>query len=170
MVKQRLKRSGFTLIELLVVMAIMMLLMSLVFVGINTSIKHARTVQEMNMVKQIAGAWKVYHGEYGRFPTNMTVTEMSGSVLDIMRGRGPGSTNGLVENPHGLVFMPLRSSTTKLNDRWQSPYQVALDYDYDNDVDVEGYGALHGQVAVWSLGPDRKTGTDDDITSWKKDL
>jgi prepilin-type N-terminal cleavage/methylation domain-containing protein len=167
MVKQRLKRSGFTLIELLVVMAIMMLLTSLVFVAINTSIKHARTVKELNMVKQIAVAWTVYQGEYGHFPTTLTVTEMSGSVLDIMRG--PGSTNGLVENPHGTVFMPLNTRTTSVNDRWGSPYQVALDDDYDNDVDVAGYAdPLHGQVAVWSLGPDGKSGTDDDITSWGK--
>ena len=152
------RRSGFTLLELLAVLAIMLGLAGLIFGAMGAAKKQARRVKTMGMVKQIADAWTVYHGEYGRFPTR-AVTAMDGDALDIMRGGG--------DNPRSVVFMPLRASTTSLNDRWNQAYQVALDDDYDNSVTVPGRSEpLRRQVAVWSLGPDGESGTPDDIASW----
>ncbi len=152
-------RGGFTLLELLAVMAIMLGLAGLLFGAMGAAKQRARRVKTMNMVKQIADAWTFYQADYGRFPAT-SVTAMSGSgVLDIMRGQG--------DNPRGIVYMPLRASTTVVEDAWGNPYRVALDDDYDGTVDVDGT-TIRRQVVAWSLGPDGLSGTPDDVASWKE--
>ena len=151
-------RSGFTLLELLAVLAIMLGLAGLLFGAMGAAKQRTRRVKTMAMVKDIAGAWTAYHAEYGRFPAT-SITDMSGNALDIMRGGG--------DNPHGLVFIPLRASTASMNDAWGNRYRVALDTDYNKLVTVAGT-ELHRQIAVWSLGADGLSGTPDDVSSWKE--
>ena len=57
-----------------------------------------------------------------------------------------------------------------LVDPWGRPYQIVLDADDNNVCDMPGTSlaaAIGVPVAIWSHGPDQKTGTPDDIISWK---
>ena len=66
--------------------------------------------------------------------------------------------SGLLKSPHGYDFV----------DPWGQPYWIRLDYDYDGSITDEATGVSHSSenFLIWSIGPDGKNGTADDITNW----
>ncbi len=69
--------------------------------------------------------------------------------------------NGLLRNKDG--------SYAELFDPWGSPYHLLLDYDYNRQLKdpLTSEIITDVKVLIWSPGPDKKPGTDDDIHSWK---
>jgi len=69
--------------------------------------------------------------------------------------------NGLVRNEEGTY--------AELFDPWGSPYHVLFNYDYDDELRDPFTGKIikNQKVLIWSPGPDGKSGTADDICSWK---
>ena len=62
-------------------------------------------------------------------------------------------------NPRGIMYIEYRDSNYR--DPWGNDYQVAFDFNYDNQIDardVHGYssGNLNTNMAIWSKGPDGK--------------
>ena len=160
----RVRRAGFTLIELLVTLAIILLLAGLVLGGLSTVATKARKAKARTQVAQIATAWTQYLNDYKVFPRvgGSDLTEMNDAALRILTG----------DNPKHFTYLDFRSTTTAYNDPWRGspvPYQFLLDYDLVNRVEDSGRGIpeLRLTVAVWSVGPDRTSGTDDDVTNWK---
>jgi general secretion pathway protein G len=57
-----------------------------------------------------------------------------------------------VANWHG----PYLADETALHDPWNMPYQYAF----------PGHHNARGQYDIWSMGPDQKSGTSDDVGNW----
>ncbi|MBN2559583.1 MAG: alpha/beta fold hydrolase [Phycisphaerae bacterium] len=85
-------------------------------------------------------------------------------LFKLHTGSYPGSLNDLMERPKGK----------KLAEKWSGPYledAAGFKDPWGNEFRyVAGSAARHnkGEFDLWSLGPDGKDGTDDDICNWKK--
>ncbi|TSA36132.1 MAG: prepilin-type N-terminal cleavage/methylation domain-containing protein [Verrucomicrobiaceae bacterium] len=139
------KTSAFTLIELLIVIAIIGILMSLLFPAVNSAIDAARKAQAKNDVTQIATAIVAYETEYGKLPLP-TKTTVDTALVNILAGIDTSAAN----NPRGIVFLEVgarkpdipgkggKSGTNASGfvDPWGSVYQIVMDTDYNNRIDV----------------------------------
>jgi prepilin-type N-terminal cleavage/methylation domain-containing protein len=145
---------AFTLIELLVVIAIIGILASLLFPAVNGAIDSARKAQAKNDVVQIATAVTAYETEYGRLPLP-TKTSVDTELVNVLIGV---STN---DNPRRIVFMEVtaakrgKSGTNSSGfvDPWSTnqPYRIAMDEDYDNEIDAgTNSQPLRKRVGVWN--------------------
>lgn len=83
-------------------------------------------------------------------------------------------------NPGRILFLELPDysprgysgldSNGDFLDPWGMPYQIVLDTDLDGKCVVErsAHGAVERVgVVIWSMGPDSRSGTPDDIVSWR---
>jgi prepilin-type N-terminal cleavage/methylation domain-containing protein len=205
--------AAFTLIELLVVMAIILILAGLLFPALKAVQNQARQTQAKNDLTQIVNAVNAFYTDYGKYPlvTADTIYGPSGvpnnTLFTVLRGLD--STN----NPRQIVFINppyvktpanprsgIATQVTNINsipvavgdfvDPWGTPYNVAIDGNYDNQVanaytDGSAGGdqnatpayALHIGVIAWSFGADQAIGTrtpanssftnSDDVISWQ---
>jgi prepilin-type N-terminal cleavage/methylation domain-containing protein len=190
--------AAFTLIELLVVIVIIAVLMGLAFPVFQSIQNQAKKTQAKNDVTQIVTAVNAFYTEYGKYPI--------GGSPDVALGSGGTITNdglfttlrGLnaTTNPRQVVFIspPDAKDSTKptsgisktdnqFYDSWGSPYALAIDTDYDNQINPNPYGDNNGAgtsplrqgVIAWSLGKDQSLGKNgdkkftgsDDVISWQ---
>ena len=166
-------RDSFTLIELLCVMAIIGTLVGLIVPAIWRMKTQAKITEARSDVRQIVVAWNQYLLDYHRFPA-LQITEMGPDAMDIMRG------NTSSNNTKGIGYMDFRTNTQYFCDPWATPggmagvYHVVLDG--QDGLGLDGRVAYPRQggppvvmplhVIVWSDGPDKISGTDDDVGSW----
>lgn len=197
--KRRTTRSNaFTLIEMLVVISIIVVLMGLAFPAFQGVQNSAKRTQTKNDLVQIATAVNAFYTEYGRYPTTAT-----SDTAAVVGGKGPTSKAlfdelrglaGASLNPRQITFISppdakdqksprggVKTSDGQWYDLWGSPYAVALDADYDNEVSNPysgGAGAgpkLRMGMIAWSLGKDGSGGSGDknsgaskdDVISWQ---
>lgn len=146
-IKRNRRRGGFTLLEILVVVAIIALLAAFVVPSfINTQrgseIKLAGTLVAPN--GPIASAIDTFRLEVGRYPKELA--ELSNKPDDEEEAK---KWNG-----------PYLKDPNSLKDPWGSDIQ----YKRGDD------GAVNEQTYdLWSYGPDKRDGSDDDISNFKKD-
>jgi len=166
--------SGFTLIEMMVVIAIIGLLAGLIMAGLKVAQRQSTNTKARHGVAQLKTAWETFLVDYKRFP-DIGANSKEGAyvitgqdVLQILRGREDYKVNGVVQNPRKLSYMDFHQNATQYLDPWGKPFRMALDTDYDGKVTAMGQ-ALRGNVVVWSAGEDGEDGTDDDVTSWRKE-
>jgi type II secretion system protein G len=149
---------GFTLIELLIVIAIIGILMSLMFPAVNSALNSARRASAQNDVTQIANAITMYQTEYGRMPPESDT--VSGDLLSALMGVSED------DNRRRIVFLEVQDAKRNRSgitndtfvDPWGGSYQVAMDTDYNNTVDLgsaqnrvdPGTSTLRRTVAVWN--------------------
>lgn len=141
-------RRGFTLIEVLLVAGILALLAAFVVPNLMKSGEEAK----INLAKAavgrtgpIANAITKYRFDNGAFPeelADLTSREVPGS-LDIEEKDWKG---------------PYIEDVDMLKDAWSQDYQ----YRAPGEVNEEGYD-------LWSNGPDKEEGTDDDVTNWREE-
>ncbi len=198
----RKQERAFTLIELLVVIAIIAILIGLLFPAFRAVQDQARKTQAKNDLTQIVNAVNAFYTEYGKYPlaTNDNTIGPDNSGLmytlraDPTTANGNPNANNLV-NTRQIVFInpPYVKNDTLGNrrsgvstadgryyDPWGSPYQIAIDGDYNNDIAPNPYTANMGAgpsplsigVIAWSLGKDGVQGTanfnaSDDVISWQ---
>jgi len=199
--------SAFTLIELLVVIAIIAILIGLLFPAFRAVQNQAKQTQAKNDLTQIVNAVNAYYTDYGRYPIDTTVkgtgdatysTDNNGlfDILRNMTGTNPGNTL----DPRAIIFIQppaakdqtnpksgIKTSTGVWYDPWGSPYNVAIDGNYNNIVRAPNYTDLattyvtatdgSGDVGVgtgvisWSFGSDGQQATSykgsDDVISWQ---
>src|SRR6266536_1089407 len=196
------RSSAFTLIELLVVIAIIAILIGLLFPAFRAVQDQARKTQAKNDLTQIVNAVNAFYTEYGKYPlaTNDNTIGPDNSGLmytlraDPTTANGNPNANNLV-NTRQIVFInpPYVKNDTLGNrrsgvstadgryyDPWGSPYQIAIDGDYNNAIAPHPYTANMGAgpsplsigVIAWSLGKDGVQGTanfnaSDDVISWQ---
>lgn len=133
-------RNGFTLIELLLVLVILASLTAIVAPKFTNHAKRARMTQARAQISQFGTALDAFNIDIGRFPTT---TE---------------GLKALVQKPAGL-------------NQWREPYlsrQTTVPKDpWGNDYIYKCPGQ-HNQYEfdISSMGPDGKTGGDDDIDNW----
>lgn len=158
--RNRTKASAFTLLELLIVIAIIGILAGLMMPALSGAIARARRAKTLNEVNNIVTAFQMYYREYGVWPNNIAA---SGDLNDAVRAILDGSD--IENNRRKLPFMEFPKD--EFLDHWGEPYQYAIDHDYNNNVNTPHDGDIQRNVVAWSKGPDRISGNDDDITSWK---
>ena len=138
--RERRERSGFTLLEVMIVLFILMTLAALAIVAVRGQQQEAQRRAAFTFVKMLESAVERYTGDMG-FP--------------------PESLDALVTppDPKGSWAGPYIRDNTTSRDPWGSDYMYTTP------------GSRSGrEYDIWSFGPDRIDGTDDDIGSWMSQL
>jgi general secretion pathway protein G len=136
------KVSGFTLIELLLVLVILATLAAVVTPKFTKRSAQARITAAKTQISQFEVALDAFEIDVGRYPTT------------------PEGLRALVEKPttdaDGWLQPYIKRDVPK--DPWGNEYV----YRYPGQYNEDGYD-------LYSLGPDRKLGGDDDITNWSQE-
>ena len=133
------KRSAFTLIELLLVLAILGVIMSMVVPNLLGRQKYANIDATRGSVKGAEQAVRMY-------------------ALDHL-GEYPSMAEG---------FRVLIEAPRSNDSRWRGPYLSSFPQDaWGNDL-LYQFPSKHApsEFDVYSAGPDKAPGTEDDIGSW----
>ncbi|MBA3684803.1 MAG: type II secretion system protein [Planctomycetes bacterium] len=181
-------RTGFTLTELLIVITVIAALMALGLPSYFSMGKQARIGGSKTLVMAVQNAIASYSEKVWRVVERNPSASAFGQLRRIDVQLWDLNDDSVIDgdpaldtavafpvdihdpvNPsrttyHGfydMVGMPLPSRSgvndqRQVVDAWKQPLRI-------------GFGATYGtrQVGVWSCGPDLKTGTTDDICSWK---
>jgi prepilin-type N-terminal cleavage/methylation domain-containing protein len=187
----RRKESAFTLIELLIVITIIAILGAVAIPVGNKVMEGARKASAKNDCVQLVNAIKMYYTEYNRYPVTGGGAgegpfDTNRQLMDVlMNNRNSPEVAEL--NPRGIAFFePSKiakepkghgfvDGTRDFNDPWGTPYQVYIDVDYDEQVEVprmysqqSGSSTLPKGTIAHSAGSDRNFNkTRDNVTSWQ---
>jgi general secretion pathway protein G len=134
-------RRGFTLVEILVVLAIIALLAGLTMTHMDTLFGSSQTEVTKLMVNQsLKAPLLAYRLQMGDYPS----TDEGLQALFT----APANKTDRWRGPYADGKYPIL-------DPWGEPYQ----YRYPGTHNKTGYD-------LWSKGPDRTDGTDDDVGNW----
>ena len=135
-------RSGFTLIEILVVIAIIGLLAGLTLSNVGTLFSGSQVqIAKLMVTQSLKTPLTTYRLQIGDYPS----TEEGLQALFT----APPNKSDRWHGPY------VDGAKSPLLDPWNEPYQ----YRYPGTHNKNGYD-------VWSKGPDKADGTDDDIGNW----
>jgi type II secretory pathway pseudopilin PulG len=198
---------------LVVVILVIAALAALLVPAAQRTLDRAKSAQAKNDVTQIVTAVNAYYTEYGKYPIATTDTPLNttqtGDLFYTLRAVDPGSgaNAGNAANPRRIVFLSPRIANSltaprngvaqqnvtvgatvtiaagSLVDPWGTAYKIAMDGDYDNQIQNNPYGNNNGAgpqplpqtVIAWSFGKDGTPGKNgnniftgsDDIISWQ---
>lgn len=134
-------QRGFTLIELMVVIAILALLGGIVAPRVMDRLKKAKPDKASIDIERIGLALDMYAADNGEYPT--TEQGLQSLISKPTSQPEPMNWNGPYVKP------------TKFLDPWNNQYV------YESPSTHEGY-----DYNLYSYGPDKQEGGDDDITNW----
>lgn len=137
------KTGGFTLIELMLVLVILATLAAIVLPKFTGRSQQAKITAAGTQISQIEVALDAFEIDVGRYPT--TAEGLRALV------KKPTTDAGDWQQPYLRREVPL--------DPWGEEYQ----YRYPGTYNTDGYD-------LYSTGPDRKLGGDDDITNWSEEV
>lgn len=139
-------RRGFTLIELLIVIAIIVALGGLVTVAVLGRKKEATAQLAVIDLQTLKKAMEEFNFNYDRFPTDDEGVEVLWNKEKLSPDADATKWKKFVNEP-----MP--------TDRWGTTwgYRQVSEHGDEDTFDL------------WSFGPDKQEGTDDDVKSWKED-
>ena len=187
-------RRAFTLVELLVVIAVLAILMGLLFPVISAVMERSRRLQARNDELQIISSINAYYTDYQKYPVDPAAkpgdavySTDNNKLFDVLRnitGTSPG--NSL--NSRGVFYLTgvsfvqdgnhprngIQASTGVWYDPWGSPYNVAVDGNYDNQLNspsplpnfYSDVGPLQLGVIAWSFGKNGQLGGGPAATSF----
>ena len=137
------RRSAFTLLEVMIVVAILVMLAAFAVPNLLGMQDEAKKKAAKVQVKAFESAVKMYKLKVGDYPS-------SGEGLNaLVTGSGGG----------GEAWTPLMTSEdVHALDPWNQPYNYA----FPGSRNALGAGGPD----IWSNGPDRQSGTADDIGNW----
>ncbi len=131
-------RGGFTLMEVLLVLAILVVLGSLA-VGVFSNVQASANRKAAQVqVEAIDQASERYRAVVGEYPTTVDDLNQMPSHLTATKWAGPH-----------IEDIPL--------DPWGNSYEFSYPGQHNAHLD---------KPDVWSWGPDRQSGTEDDIGNW----
>lgn len=155
--KRRARRQGFTLMEMLVVLAILVLLVAMVAPRVLGTQKKA----DINAAKTQVGLLKASLERYALDMKTFPATEQGlQALLEAPADEGTAAGDGSEGEVAGTTNWdgPYLNSTDLPKDPWGNAYQ----YEYPPTHGTGDY------PDIWSFGPDKEDGTEDDIVSWGK--
>lgn len=135
------RAAGFTLLEILVVLAIIGLLAGLAITNVDKIFGNAQfTATKLAVSQTFKTSLTTYRIQMGSYPTTAEGLQalVTPPSSKAERWSGPYLTDGKVPK-----------------DTWDEPYQYA----YPGTRNKDGYD-------LWSKGPDKQSGTADDIGNW----
>lgn len=130
-------QRGFTLIELLLVLVILGTLAAIVLPKFAGRSEQARITAAQSQIATFGTALDAYEVDNGSYPKSLQDLVIQPSDASNWRG-------------------PYLKTTDIPLDPWGNPYV----YEYPGRHNPSGYD-------LYSLGPDKREGTDDDIISWQ---
>ncbi len=133
------RRRGFSLVEMLLVLVILATLAAIVIPRFAGRSEQAKVTAAQTQITSIATALDSFEVDNGFYPP-------SGDGLAQLITRPDNATNW--RGPYLKQGVP--------NDPWGAAYV----YEFPGKNNAEGYD-------LYSIGPDAKAGTDDDIKNWK---
>lgn len=133
-------RSGFTLLEIMIVLFIVVTLAGMAVGYLLGTRARALQLGTYNEIQTLVNAVDLYDASINAFPT----TEQGLAAL-VNRPDG-------LNNPSAWAG-PYIKLPASFRDPWGNEYQYICPGKY-------------GIFDIWSFGPDRQDGTDDDIGSW----
>ena len=187
---------SFTLIEMLAVITIIMILAGIIFTSFSSALRQTHITKARADSQMIKVALTQYYSEYGKWPSCSNGTQLAtqADIIAVLGGNeltaaGQTCNAGIASaNPKKMTFLsPGKGDTCGVSpnayfiDPWGIPYNIAIDYNYDNQItsadtqylapDLSGCSTTRGAwagrgssttinagVAVWSHGPDFTNG------------
>ena len=172
---------------MLVVIAIIVGLATLGFMAAGPAIAKAKTMTSKAAATSIETAINSFYQEYGALPDvgdRVKTDKGEGKkLLEILLGLEGDS--GKVQNPRNVKFLTAKETTKNFDglkytssgrsvegmwDAWGNPFVIELDTNYEERMRFNHGGkqvTLNGRrVAIYSAGPDKKEGTQDDVKTW----
>ena len=170
---------GFTLIELLIVLAILVLLASLVAPKLLGSREKANVDAAKTQIGMFKTTLEIYSLHMSGYPSSeQGLKALIERPSSNSRGGDPLAVDDEFGADEDLANLGVEDTGEELeeegdggNSSWQGPYiksdKVPNDpwgsaYRYE----FPGNNNKAGEPDIWSLGPDRKDNTGDDIASW----
>ncbi len=147
--RKRQVRSGFTLLEVLLVIGILALLAAFVVPNLVATGEKAK----VGLVKSAIGRTGPIAGQLRQYKWDVGVYPETDEGLQALFER-PDSVD---EESDKWTGPYLEGTMDELRDPWGNVYQ----YRFPGEANEKNYD-------LWSLGPDGKDGTDDDVVNWKK--
>lgn len=136
----RRKRRGFTLLEVLLVVGILVALAAIALpnlIGVQEGAMKDEAKLQVDNLENVLNMYKVHTGS---FP----MSDQGLMALEVPPNPAPENWRG-----------PYMKGLGQLRDPWGNPYS----YQYPGTRNTVG-------PDVWSNGPDRQSGTSDDIGNW----
>ena len=135
------RQDGFTLIEMILVVVIISILAAVVIANYSNEPQKTRIAAAKMGLQTIDSSLERYSMDNGAFPTN------------------DQGLKALSEKP---ISPPIPQNWSKyintgIIDPWGNEYK----YRYPGEHNKESFD-------IWSMGPDGRDGTEDDITNWVK--
>ena len=135
------QRRGFTLVEVLLVLVILVIIVSLVTTNVISAQRRAYKKAAEAAVGMLDSPLQMYYLDMTEFPT-------SEQGLEALRNPPAGLANPEKwDGPYLAKAVPV--------DPWGNPYEYVCPGKYNTD-----------SYDLWSYGPDKVSGTDDDIGNW----
>jgi general secretion pathway protein G len=134
----RFDREAFTLIEVMLVLFILMVMAGIGIGAFRTYQKQANIREAKIFVSGMNTPLELYSQDHGSYPSTLEALLSPAEGVDPSKGS-----------------WPYIAKTAVKPDPWGSPYQYVCPGQQNPD-----------EYDLWSLGPDRISGTDDDIGNW----
>lgn len=139
-------RAGFTLLELLLVVGILVMLAAFALPSFMGTQKQAQVDLARSQINTFEKTLSLYQSQNNMFPT--TDQGLLALIEEPEDDPVPTSWAG-----------PYLDADEVMTDPWGSEYQYAFPGEHNGDRKPD----------IWSMGPDREDGTDDDIGNWKQE-
>ena len=134
------RTSGFTLIELLLVLVILGILAAIVVPKFSGRTEQARITAAESQIATFGTALDAFEVDVGRYPKGRNgLSDLVSAPRDAQSWRGPYMKNDIPKDPWGNDYV----------------------YECPGKNNPSSYD-------LYSMGPDGRAGSEDDVTNWKK--